>query len=134
MSTAATSRFSFLVSLTNFDLLVIIMKISATLGSLWLVHGELFISNSYSTFIITQIIDSSVNVIINHLTSLQECLFYIKSGFSWRLQENQAIFLCKSFPFFRAYLSAVVQVSFISNKHDHNIGISILSHLFKPSR
>ena len=120
------------VSLSYFHRLVVIILSTISWLSIRLVHRVLFISNSDSAFIITQIIHAPINIIINHLTSLQKGLFYIKSCFGWGFQENQSIFLSKTFTLFGTDLSSTVQVCFISYQHYHNVWIAILPYFFKP--
>jgi len=60
-------------------------------------------------------------------------LLHIEGGFSRSFHEYKIIITCKTFSFFCWDLSSLVKVTFVSNKHDDHIRISILSDLFEPS-
>ena len=134
VSTAATSPLLFCVSLSNLHALIIVVVIFfASLNSFGLVHRILFVSHPDSTLIIAKIVHTSVDVVVDHLTSLQECLLYVKCRFCGSFEEYQSIFLCKSLAFFGADLSAIIQIRLVPNEHDHYIRIPVLSYLFQPS-
>ena len=131
LSSAASTSRSWLGSLAYFDLASIIHALAAHASRLVrLIHRVLLVSYSDSTLIIAKIVDTPVDIIVNHLTCLQECLLYIEGGFGGGLQEYESILLGEPFSFLRANLSATVQIGLVSDQHDHDIRIAVLSHLF----
>ena len=101
--------------------------------ALRLVDRVLFVSDSDPTLVIGQIIHASINIIVDHLTRLEEGLLHIECSLGTCLQENQSVLLGKSLAFFGANLSSGVQVCFVSNKHDHYVRVAILSDFLQPS-
>ena len=60
-------------------------------------------------------------------------MLYVESCFGTGFQEDQAILLGESLSLLSADLSSVVEISFVSNKHDHDVGVSILSNFIQPA-
>ena len=68
---SATAAATFLFGLPFSDLHALIIVIfSATLAAFGLVHGILLVSHPNSTLIIAEVVDSSINIIVDHLTCL----------------------------------------------------------------
>lgn len=70
---SATAAATFLLSVPLSDLhtlIIAIMILSTTLAAFGLVHGILLVSHPNSTLIIAEVIDSSINIIVDHLTCL----------------------------------------------------------------
>jgi len=134
VSTAAPAPLLFCVSLSNLHALIIVVVIFlASLATFGLVHRILFISHPDSTLIIAKVVYASVDVVVNHLTSLQECLLNIKGCFCGSFEEYQSVFLGEPFSFLRADLSPIVQIRLVADEHDHYVRVSVLSYLFQPS-
>lgn len=132
-ATASTSSRLLSVPLSNLHALIIaIIIFSACCASFGLVDSILLITYPNTALIVTQIVDTSINIIVYHLTCLQESLLDVECSFCRCLQEYQSIFLCKSLSFLCAYLSSVVQICFVANQHNHNVRITILSNFFQP--
>ena len=98
-----------------------------------LVHRILLVSDPNTALIVAKIVDTSVNIIVYHLTRLEEGLLYIERCLGRRLHEYQTIFFGKSFSFFSADLTTAVQISLIAYKHYHYIWITVLAHLLEPT-
>ena len=78
-TTASATSLVSSISLSYFQALIIIL-ITSSCNTLTVhfVHRILFISYSDTALIIAEIVDASVNIIVYHLTRLQESLFDIK--------------------------------------------------------
>lgn len=114
-------------------LIIVVVIFLASLASFWLVHRILFVSHPDSTLIIAKVVNTSVDVVVYHLTSLQERLLNIESSFCGSFEEYQSILLRKSLALLGADLSPVVQVRLVTDEHDHYVRIAVLSYLFQPS-
>lgn len=81
-TTASATSLVSSISLSYFQALIIV-RITSSCHSLTVhfVYRILFISYSNAALIIAEIIDAPVNIIVYHLTRLQESLFDIKRGF-----------------------------------------------------
>lgn len=134
-SAAAPTTLLFCVSLSDLHALIIaVVILLAALASFGFVDRILFVTNSDTTLIVAKIVHASVNVVIYHLTCLQECLLYIECCLGRGLQENESVLLGESLTFLRADLSTVVQIRLVADEHDHYVGVAVLAHLFQPSR
>lgn len=122
------------ISLSYFQALIIILITSSchTL-TVHFVYRILFISYSNTALIIAEIVDAPVNIIVYHLTRLQEGLLDIKRSFGRCLKENEAILFGETFSLFSADLSPAVEIGLVADEHDHNVGITVLPDLFKPA-
>lgn len=134
-TTASATSLVSSISLSYFQTWVILLATSEISFSLTAVifYWILFISYSNSALIIAKIVDTSVYIIVNHLTRLQESLFDIKWSLGRCFQENKSILFGKTFSLFSTDLSPAVEIGLVSDKHDHNVGITVLSDLFKPA-
>ena len=115
---SATAPFALLFSVPLPDLHALIISVvilPATLAALGLVDRILFISYPNTTLIIAEVVDTSVDVIVDHLTCLKECLLHIECCFGGCLQEDEAIFLGKALTFLCAHLAPVVQVGLVAD-------------------
>lgn len=96
-------------------------------------YREALVADADPRLIWRKIVHSSVNILVDHLTCRQEGLLNIISGLGTSFHENQPVLFGKSLTFFRADLSAGIEITFIANKHDDHIGVAVLSDFFKPS-
>ena len=81
-TTASSTTWLILIPLPYFHALASIITLTTHASSgLRLVYGVLLISDPNSAFIVAEIVDPTVNIIIDHLTSLQEGLFNIEGSF-----------------------------------------------------
>merc|ERR1719483_1790951 len=73
------------------------------------------------------IVNSFLNFFIYFLCGQVESLFNIFSRFRGCFQKHEPVFLSESFSLLSRNLTSMLQVAFISNKHDRHILISILT-------
>jgi len=64
--------------------------------------------------------------------NLSECIFYIGCFQSRSLHEVEGLPLCKRLSIFCWDSNKVSEIRLISNKHDHNVGVCVISQLFQP--
>ena len=126
---AATAALVGLIALANLHCLIAIL---CAIG-VWLVHGVLFIADPDSTLVIAEVINASVDVVVDHPAGLQEGLFNVEVGLRGGLQEDQVVLLGKALAFLSAHLATAIQVGLVSYQHHHYVGVAILPHFYKPT-
>lgn len=64
--------------------------------------------------------------------NLTECILNIGCFQSRSLHEVERLPFCKRLSIFCWYSNKVSEIRLISNKHDHNVGVCVISQLFQP--
>ena len=103
-------------------------------SSSWrLVDSVLLISNSYATSIVAEVIDATIDIVVDHLTRLQECLLYVEACLGRCLEEDETVLLGEALALFRAHLTSAIEISLVSYEHEHDVRVAILSDFFEPT-
>ena len=99
-----------------------------------LVHGILFVAYTNARFVVAQVVDTPVDVVVDHLTGLQEGLLHVEGRLSRGLQEYQSVLLSEALTLLSAHLPSAIKVGLVADEHHHNVWVSILPNFFKPPR
>ena len=132
-SAAHAFAFALLIPRANRYILVRALAGSLLGATRRLVHRELLIADSYATSIVAQVVDAAINIVVDHLTRLQESLLNIKARFGRRLQEDEAVLLGEALAFLGAHLASAIEVRLVAYEHEHDVGVAILPDLLEPT-
>ena len=103
-------------------------------ASSWFIDRVSIIANSYTAPIIAEVVDAAIDIVIDHLTCLQEGLLHVETRLGRRLQEDEAVLLGEALALLRAHLTPAIEVSLISYEHEHNVWVAILTDFLEPTR
>ena len=98
-----------------------------------LVDSELLISHPYATSIVAEVVDATIDIVVDHLTRLQECLLDVEACLGRSLEEDETVLLGEALALFCADLTSAIEISFVAYEHEHDVGVAILSDFLEPT-
>lgn len=82
--------------------------------------------------LVVHVVDIVLDVLVDALRRVDECLLDVCSGFSGRFEEDKAIVLGELGALFIGNLAAVIKVGFVTDEHDDHARVGVCAGFLEP--